>query len=156
MNPCDYKTWTSFADHPVFSNRAHSVADWSSDPTVYDDGRTLPAVFDPDWYVHQEPRLATDIQSACAAQDIRNLVDACASLEQRFGPHCHELFILDDLTVYVRVTVGSLTLNIYPMHLDDDGNVLMLFLESPIEIDELAFKSVADVVPKLDSLLRSA
>ncbi len=156
MNPRDYKTWASFAHHPIFSDRAHSVADWSSDPTVYDDGRTLPAVFDPDWYVHQEPRLPTDVQAECAAQDIRHLADVCAALEERFGKLSHELFILDDLTVYIHVSVDSLTLDIYPMHLDESGNILMLFVASPIQADELAFTSVTDVVPKLDALIGSA
>jgi hypothetical protein len=112
--------------------------------------------FDPDWYVHRDPRLPTAVQSACAARDIRNLADTCAALEQRFGQLSHELFILDDLTVYVHVTTGSLTLDIYPMHLDDSGNIMMLFVTSPIEADELVFTSVADVVPRLDSLIRSA
>lgn len=156
MNPRDYKTWTSFADHPIFSERRHSVADWSLDPTVYDDLTHFPSVFDPDWYVHQDPKLPTDVQVACAARDICNLADTCAALEQRFGQLSHELFVLDDLTVYVHVTTDSLTLDIYPKHLGDSGQILMLFVQFPIEADDLGFESVADVVPKLDSLVRSA
>ena len=54
------------------------------------------------------------------------------------------------------MTAGSLKLNVYPMHLDDSGNILMLFVESPVEADELVFTSVADVVPKLESLVGNA
>lgn len=151
MNPRDYTTWTTFADHPIFSDRKHNVVEWSSDPSRYDDLKNY-SVFEPDWYVHQDPRLPTDVQAACAARDIRNLVETCAALEQRFGQLDHELFVLDDLTVYVHVITGSLTLDIYPQHLEDSGQILMLFVESPIEADELSFGSVSDVVPKLDSL----
>lgn len=156
MNPRDYRTWTSIADHPIFSPRATSYADWSSDPNVYSDRRQLPAVYNPDWYVHIDPRHPTDVQANCAANDLRNLADACDSLTQRFGDLSHELFILDDLTVYVHVAAGNLVLDIYPVHFDDAGTILMLFVESPIQHDELAFRSIADVVPKLDALLGNA
>lgn len=77
-------------------------------------------------------------------------------MTRRFGRLDHELFILDDLTVYVRAEVGSLALEFYPVHFDESGAILLLFVESPIEVDELTFTSIADVVPKLDSLLDSA
>ena len=156
MNPCDYRTWTSFADHPIFSPRATSYADWSSAPEVYSDRRDLPAEYNPDWYVHIDPRYPTDVQAECAANDLRNLAAVCDSLAQRFGDLSHELFILDDLTVYVYVAVGDLVMDIYPVHFDDAGAILILFVESPVEHDELTFTSIADVVPKLDSLLGNA
>ena len=156
MNPRDYRTWTSLADHPIFSARATSYADWSSDPDVYSDRRDLPAAYTPDWYVHIDPRYPTDVQAECAANDLRNLAAVCDSLAQRFGDLSHELFILDDLTVYVYVAVGDLVMDIYPVHFDDAGTILMLFVESPVEHDELTFTSIADVVPKLDSLLGNA
>ena len=156
MNPRDYRTWTSLADHPIFSARATSYADWSSDPDVYSDRRDLPAAYTPDWYVHIDPRYPTDVQAECAASDLRNLSAVCDSLAQRFGNHSHELFILDDLTVYVHVVADDLVLNIYPVHFDDAGTILKLFLESPAEHDELTFTSIEDVVPKLDSLLHDA
>jgi hypothetical protein len=152
MNPRDYKTWTSFADHPIFSDRKHGVTAWSSDPSRYDDLKNY-AVFNPDWYVHRDPRLSTDVQAACAARDIRNLAETCAALEQRFGKLDHELFVLDDLTVYVHVIAQSLMLDVYPQKLDDSGRILMLFVSSPVEADELGFDSVSDVVPKLESLI---
>ena len=156
MNPRDYRTWTSFADHPIFSPRATSYADWSSAPEVYSDRRDLPAEYNPDWYVHIDPCYPTDVQAECAANDLRNLAAVCDSLAQRFGDLSHELFILDDLTVYVYVAVGDLVMDIYPVHFDDAGTILMLFVESPVEHDELTFTSIADVVPKLDSLLGNA
>ena len=156
MNPRDYRTWTSFADHPIFSPLATSYADWSSDPDVYADRRNLPAVFNADWYVHIDPPYPTDVQAECAANDLRNLAAVCDSVTQRFGPLSHELFILDDLTVYVHVVADDLVLDIYPVHFDDSGTIVMLFVESPVEHDELTFTSIADVVPKLDSLLGHA
>jgi len=156
MNPQDYKSWTSFADHPIFSDRSGSITAWSSDPSVYEDVKRFPTEFNPDWYVHQEPRLPTDQQAKCAEQDIGNLAAACAVLENRFGELSHELFILDDLTVYVHVVVDSLTVDIYPLHLHDAGHILMLFVESPIEAEELEFDAVEQIVPALDTLLENA
>ena len=156
MNPRDYRTWTSFADHPVFSSRATSYAIWSSDPHVYSDRNDLPATYNSDWYVHIDPPYPSDVQAECAANDLRNLAAACDVISQRFGNIAHELFILDDLTVYVHVVAGRLVLDIYPVHFDDAGTILMLFVESPMEIDELTFTSIADVVPKLDAILSDA
>ena len=123
---------------------------------MYSDRRDLPAEYNPDWYVHIDPRYPTDVQAECAANDLRNLAAVCDSLAQRFGDLSHELFILDDLTVYVYVAVGDLVMDIYPVHFDDAGAILILFVESPVEHDELTFTSIADVVPKLDSLLGNA
>lgn len=150
MNPRDYQTWTSLADHPFFSPRAVEFADWSSSPDVYADRRELPAVFNPDWYVHQDPPLPTAIQAECAVADI------CDSLSRHYGQLDHELFILDDLTVFVRAAAGVLVMDIYPVHRDDSGTILLLFVESPIEIDEMSFAAIADVAPKLDSLIGKA
>ena len=104
----------------------------------------------------RDRRYPTDVQAECAANDLRNLAAVCDSLAKRFGDLSHELFILDDLTVYVYVAVGDLVMDIYPVHFDDAGAILILFVESPVEHDELTFTSIADVVPKLDSLLGNA
>ena len=152
MNPCDYKTWKLLADHPIFSDRKYAVAEWSSDPSVYENLDSY-SVFDPDWYVHVDPRLPTKVQAACAASDTRNLALACKMLEQRFGKLTHELFVLDDLTVYVNIRAGTLTLDMYPVNCDDSGHILMLFVQSPVEADELVFDAVDDIVPTLCSLI---
>ena len=94
MNPRDYRTWTSLADHPVFSEHRHVVSDWSPDPTVYDDLERFPRQFDPDWYVQFEPKLPTESQAAHAARDVHNLASCNTAFEREFGWIDHELFIL--------------------------------------------------------------
>ena len=155
MNPRDYRTWTSFADHPVFSDRRNSIADWSSDPEAYDLSRYFPRHFDPDWYVHVDPKLPTDVQAAHAARDIRNLSDFCAALVRRFGPFDHELFILDDFTVYVRISHSQFTLDLSPHDYGDRDEILTLYVESPFD-DELVVDTVDDGIAQLVARLGNA
>lgn len=150
MNPCDYRTWTSFADHPVFSNQRDTIDDWSSDPAAYDISDWFPRQFDPEWYVHQDPKLPTDVQAAIAARDIRNLSEFCGVLEREFGKFEHELFILDDFTVYVRVIHSRFKLDLSAHDYGDCNEILTLYVESPFD-DEL----VADTIEHALSLLRS-
>jgi hypothetical protein len=153
MDPRDFRTWTSLADHPIFSSRAAAFADWSSDPDVYSDYQILPAVFKPEWYVHVDPPYPVDVQQAVAEKDLRNLAAVCAALSRNYSRFTHELFILDDFTVYVRLGTEKFDADIYPVHFDDSGVILQLFINSPLEIDELKFTAVSEIVPTLDSLL---
>lgn len=155
MDPRSYKTWTSFADHPVFSDRRESLSDWSSDPSAYDLSDRFPRQFDPEWYVHVDPRLSTEVQAAHAARDIRNLAEFCAALERAFGPFDHELFVLDDFTVYVRVIHPTFTFDLSPHDYGDTSEILTLYVESPFE-DELVVDTIEDGVSLLQSRLGSA
>lgn len=154
MDPRNFRTWTSLADHPIFTNRREFVADWSSDPSVYENLASFPTVFDPNWYVHINPQLPEAVQASYAARDIRNLADICAAIEDRFGPITHELFVLDDLTVYVQMKSDRLLLEIYPDHFDETGAIVNCFVDEPFEA-ELQIHSIADVVPSLESRLRT-
>ncbi len=156
MNPRDYRTWKSLGDHPIFSPRAHEFAKWSSDPEVYEDCTHLPWEYNPDWYVHIDPRFPVEVQAETALRDLKNLAATCDALSQRFGKLNHEIFILDDLTVYVHVSADEITLDFYPVHFDENNVILMFFIESPIEVDELTFTCISDVVPELNKLLGSA
>jgi hypothetical protein len=151
MNPRDYKTWTSFGDHPIFSDRKHAVAEWSSDPTMYEGIGSTSMV---DWYVHRDPALPTDIQAEYARRDIRNLIDSCTAIEREFGAIQYELFILDDFTVYVSIASSRFEIELYPDNLSDEGPVLGLFIDSPFTEDsEHHLSDVAELVPTLLAVL---
>jgi hypothetical protein len=152
MNPRDYKTWTTFADHPIFSDRKHIVAEWSSDPSVYGDLKDY-STFKVDWYVHQDG-LPTEVHASFAARDIRILVESCAAIEREFGDIQHEVFILDDFTVYVRIVSSQFDIELYPDNLSDEGHVLGLFIDSPeTDESELHLSDIAQLVPTLLQLL---
>ncbi len=148
MNPRDYNTWTSFADHPIFTDRKHAVTDWSNNPSVYGDLNDY-STFKIDWYVHQDG-LPTEAHESFAARDIGILVESCAAIEREFGEIQHELFILDDFTVYVWIVSSQFDIEIYPDNLSDDGHVLGLFIDSPYTEDcEHHLSDVAHLVPTL-------
>lgn len=150
MNPRDFRTWRSLADHPIFSDARHDVEEWSTNPSLYDG--IGPAAFDPEWYVHEDPKLPTEVQAAVAEHDVRNLSATCSAIWQRFGEFAHELFILDDFTVVVCMQHQQFTLEIYPQHYRDDNSILSVFLDSPVDA-EFDVDSVDEVVPRLESLL---
>lgn len=155
MNPRDYRTWTSFADHPVYSEQRNKIEEWSSDPSAYDLSEYFPREFDPNWYLHQAPNLPSDIQAAHAARDILNLCKFCAAFEYRFGAFEHELFILDDCTVYVRITHPTFRLELMPHDFGDRDEILTLYVESPFD-DELMVKSVDHAIDELSSRSNNA
>jgi hypothetical protein len=155
MNPRDYRTWTSFADHPVFSDRRDSIADWSSDPEAYHISRYFPRRFDPEWYVHVDPKLPTELQAAHAARDIRNLADFCDALDRKFGSFGHELFILDDYTVYVRVNHSEFTLDLSPHDYGDRNEILTMYVKFPFD-DELVVDMINDGIARLAARLGNA
>jgi len=152
MNARDYTTWTTFADHPIFTDKARPPTEWSSDPKLYEDFRCT--AFDPEWYVHCDPKLPTEVQAAIAKRDIRNLADTCASIHQRFGTFDHELFILDDLTVLVRITSSQFTLELYPSDYGDAEEIMSVHVEEPTETEFLV-DSIQEIVPRMETIIKS-
>lgn len=155
MNPRDIKTWTSFADHPIFSDGKQVVAEWSSNPSVYGDVKDY-STFKVDWYVHQDG-LPTEVHASFAARDIRLLAECCAAIEREFGEIQYELFILDDFTVYVWVVSSQFDIELYPDNLSDEGHILGLFIDSPETDDsEHHLSDIAHLIPTLSRVLAHA
>jgi len=102
----------------------------------------------PEWYVHVDPPPPTESQQAIAAYDIANLATSCKQIIERYGDTSHEIVILDDFTVFVWLKNEYFSLKIYPLQLDGEYK-LMLFAESPIEIDELRCQNVSELVQSL-------
>lgn len=150
MNPRDYTTWTSFADHPIFTERERPPREWSSNPKLYDDFRC--DAFDPEWYIHTDPKLPTATQAAIAARDIQNLIATCDLIHKQFGAIDHELFILDDLTVFVRIISRRFTLDLYPSDYGDNREVMTVLVEEPFET-EFVVDSIYEIVSRLVELV---
>lgn len=128
VNPQDYRTWTSFEDHPIFTDRERWLRQ-SMDATNYD-GIGDDSRFQSEWYVHVLPQLPVQEQETIARRDIENLVTACSEVEREFGRFDHELFILDDFTTLVRAKAPPFVFEVYPMH-DVDDVVLSVFVDEP-------------------------
>lgn len=150
MNPRDYNTWTTFADHPIFTNRERPPYEWSSAPAIYDDFRCKE--FLPEWYVHVAPKLPTHIQAAIAERDIKNFAAACQAIHQQFGSVNHELFILDDLTTLVSIRYVDFHIDLYGHDYGDNDQVMAAYLLEPNE-NEFTIDSVSEFVPTLRAIL---
>jgi hypothetical protein len=150
MNPRDYTTWTSFADHPIFADKERSPTEWSSDPATYDDFRC--DEFLPEWYIHVNPKPSTAVQAAIAERDIKNFAAACHEIHQAFGSIDHELFILDDLTVLVSLRSEAFHIDFYGHDYGDNDQIMSIYLLEPRECDFM-IDSVSEFVPRLRLLL---
>ncbi|PHS18755.1 MAG: hypothetical protein COA78_01860 [Blastopirellula sp.] len=156
MNPRNYKTWTKFDDHPIFTDKKYSVSDWSSDPAMYDRPESY-STFLVDWYVHIDPQLPTEHQAKFAKRDIENLIESCAAIEREFGKTKHELFILDDFTVYVSIASSCFKIELYPDNLSDEGHILGLFIDSPeIEDCEHHLADIDQLVPTIINSIKQS
>ena len=103
----------------------------------------------PECYVHVDPSPSVETQRAIATLDIGNLADACQQIIARYGTTSHEIVILDDFTVFVWLKNNRFSITIYPLQLDAEYK-LMLFAETPLDIDELRCKNVSELVESLD------
>jgi len=104
----------------------------------------------PEWYVHIDPAPPVSQQFAVASRDLANLREACRRIIETYGLTTHELVILDNFTVYVWLNNPCFHIVIYPM-LGLEKYMLMLFIESPVTVDELQ----CDTVDVLMSHLRT-
>jgi len=102
----------------------------------------------PECYVHVDPAPSTEAQRAIATRDIVNLADACQKIIELYGPTAHEIVVLDDFTVFVWLKNVRFSITIYPLQLDGDYK-LMLFADSPVEIDEFRCKTVDELVESI-------
>lgn len=146
MDARDYKTWTRFEDHPIFTERVHDVSVWSSDPEMYEG--EIPSRFDPEWYVHQDPKLPTDVQAQYAKQDMGNLIRACDQIIKQFGCAHHELFILDDFTVFVSLKSPKFSLELYPCYLGTQDQIMNVHIDSPIEMEFIS-DSIEEMIHRI-------
>ena len=102
----------------------------------------------PEWYVHVDPPPPVAEQQEIATRDIGNLQDACRRIIETYGPTSHELVILDDLTVFVWLKNPRFQIVVYPM-LGLEDYMLMLFIESPVSVEELRCDSIRDLLNHL-------
>ena len=152
LDPKDYRTWTVFADHPIFDKERDSIEEWSHDASRYSELKNY-GVWMPECYIHITPSPSLDIQSALAKQDIEELASCLLALEQAFGSITYELVILDDFTVYVWVAGNGFALEIYPNNLMEPNYRFLMFIEHPVLVDEVQCRSIADVVANVRNAL---
>ena len=104
----------------------------------------------PEWYVHVDPAPPESDQRTIATRDLSNLRDACRQIIESYGPSTHELVILNDLTVFVWLKNPRFHITVYPV-LDLESHILMLFIESPVSIDELRCDTIEELLSYLDA-----
>ncbi|MDB2687683.1 hypothetical protein N9Y42_10775 [Mariniblastus sp.] len=148
MLPTDYRTWTALADHPIFGPAKSLITDWSADPSQYCD-LTSYSDFMPECYVHVDPAPPESEQRAIATRDLANLRDACRQITEFYGPSIHELVILNDFTVFIWLKNHRFHITVYPM-LGLENHMLMLFIESPVSIEELPCDTIEELLSYLD------
>lgn len=146
FDPTDWQTWTRLDDHPIFGLDKARISTWSHDPSQYCDLDNYTR-FDHECYVHIDPPPPADTQRAIATRDTRNLADVCRQITERYGETTHEIVILDDFTVFIWLKNNHFSITIYPLQLD--GFNLMLFAESPLDIDELRCRNVNELVDSI-------
>jgi len=144
FDPTNWQTWSRYEDHPVFGPEKFQITDWSQDPSQYSDLSTY-SRFLPEHYVHLDPPPALESQQKIAIRDIKNLSMSCEQLIGRYGSTTHEMVILDDFTVFVWMKNEHFSLSIYPLQLENEYQ-LMLFAESPLDMDEIRCRNVNELV----------
>lgn len=152
LDPKDYRTWTAFADHPIFGKERASITEWSHDASRYCELKDY-GVWMPECYIHIEPPPALEYQLDAAKQGIEGLSSCCHALETAFGSITHELIILDDFTVYVWVAGDGFALDIYPNSLLQPDCRFLVFLDRPIQLDEVQCESISGVVATVHNVL---
>ena len=152
FDPTDYKTWTSFSDHPIFGETKHAIDQWSHDPSRYDDLNSY-TQFLPQWYVHVDPAPPESEQLKAARRDIAQLCETCTAIESAFSPIRYELVVLDDFTVYLWIEHERFHIELYPNSYGRESFPIRLFIESPSALeDEFECAASLDVVEILRGL----
>ncbi len=147
FDPNDFRTWTQFDDHPIFGQHKANIAEWSLDASQYCKLSAY-STFMPEWYVHTDRPLPVAEQRAIASRDLINLANACRRIIETYGPTSHEVVILDDFTVYVWLKNERFHIEFYPMMPTDCG-ILLLFIESPVSVDELPCSTIDELIHHL-------
>lgn len=149
FDPTDYTTWTTFGDHPIYGPTKSQIAEWSLDPSQYSSLDDY-GDFMPEYYVHLVTAPAVEKQVEIADRDIANLASACEQIQNVFGKTQYEMVILDDLTVYVWLRQQRFAVEIYPIELPNEDNILTLWIDSPeVEVCEYRCRTVPEVVEAL-------
>ena len=115
------------------------------DPRTWTDLSAHPAcvggAFDEAWY-------DGDLSS-----DLKMLRDLAFELTTAFSDPVTELMVLDDLTLFVRFSTGSLTADIFPAA--DDAGRRCFYIDDRRSTDELRLATTTEVVRHLRSVWRS-
>ncbi len=152
LDPTNYRTWSDFKDHPIFSPSKSSIETWSHDSSRYCDLNTY-GRFWPDHYVHIDPAPPVEYQQQIAQRDIALLAEACQQIESTFGDIRCELVILDDFTAYAWISHKQFSIEVYP-GLPEEGPMLKMFVDDPdIDAAEHDCTSVPILVETLSQLL---
>lgn len=112
----------------------------------------VPSEFMPEWYIHVDPKLPTEVQAAIAQRDLDNFALSCKNIQAAFGGFDHELFLLDDFTSVVMLKLYESKLELYGHDFGEGREIMMVCILEPSE-QEFTIDAIEELVPQLCSRL---